>query len=96
MKRVTAASMVFTNGTITVYGIYCMRLHEGKKPWFDLNDPRTVELDKVTRTDKPGFYYPELAQYYLELARPYATPEAPAFSFGLPPAHMEPPCQASA
>ena len=81
MRKVTMAWMRSTDGTTTTYIVSRSFLHEGKKPYVDLNDPRTEDVGSITRTDKPSPFSGTLGQYYLEMAKRFETPEFPAFSF---------------
>ncbi len=78
--------MATTDGTITHYAIYRANLHYNlarREPYIDLNRNAqhiaTVTKDK--RQEDRSWHNDELSQRYLEMAQPFATPDAPAFAF---------------
>lgn len=71
--------MCYTDGTNTVYGIYRGELHCSGKPYIDLNKNCT-QITSI-KTKNQHWHNDELAERYLDMARPFATPAAPAFSF---------------
>jgi hypothetical protein len=80
-RRITCASMATTDGTTTYYSIYRATLHFHLKgePFIDLNR-NTTHLGTIKKENQ-HWHNDELAERYLEMARPYATAAAPAFSF---------------
>ncbi len=80
-RRITCASMATTDGTTTYYSIYRATLHFNLRgePFIDLNR-NTTHLATIKK-EKQHWHNDELPDRYLEMARPYATAAAPAFSF---------------
>jgi len=84
IRRITTASLVSTDGTITHYGIYEANLHFNLsgQPFIDLNhNTRFVTTITKDRRKDGRWANDELAHRYLEMARPYGTANAPAFTF---------------
>ena len=86
MRQITAVGMVYSDGQKSVYAVYRTMLHEGKKPYWDMNDHRSVEVGRVTKTkdESPAWMCSreELGRFYYDMAAPFAAPEWPAFVFG--------------
>lgn len=85
-RRVTCASMATTDGTITHYAIYRANLHYNlarREPYIDLNRSaqRIATITRDKRQEDCSWHNDELSQRYLEMAQPFATPDAPAFGF---------------
>ena len=89
MKRVTVAAMVYADGQKAVYAVFHAMLHEGKKSYWDMNDPRSVEVAQVVKNsaDTPRFNSGRfiLGKFYYDMAAPFACTEWPAFAFGYAP-----------
>jgi hypothetical protein len=78
-RRVTFATMIRTDGTNTVYGVYRGDLQLSGKPHIDLNR-NCIHVISIERMNQ-HWHNEELAERYLEMTRPYATDAAPAFCF---------------
>ena len=81
-RRITCASLATTDGTTTYYAIYRATLHfdlKGREPYIDLNR-NTVHVDTIKKENE-HWHNDELTERYLEMARPYSLPNAPAFCF---------------
>jgi hypothetical protein len=81
-RRITCASLSSTDGTTTYYAIYRATLHfdlKGREPFIDLNR-NTVHVDTIKKENQ-DWHNDELTERYLDMARPYSTAAAPAFSF---------------
>ena len=74
MRKITIATMIYTDGTETLYGVYHCKLRGRKKQYVDFNDGYTRQVGTVRKTG-PG--WPD----YLAMARQFETPEHPAFSW---------------
>jgi hypothetical protein len=87
-RKVTAASMIMCGGRLpTTYGVYRCTLHYGLK-----NKPDYLSFRKAKRVaivqhePSHSVLFPwELAKMYYDMAKPFATPEWPPFSFGYEP-----------
>lgn len=85
-RRITCASMATTDGAITHYAIYRANLHYNlarREPYIDLNRgaQRIATVTRDKRQEDSSGQNEELSQRYLEMAQPFATPDAPAFAF---------------
>ena len=75
-----------TDGTTTRYAIYRATLHYNlarSEPFIDLNRGAQY-VTTVTRDNgdkESNWHSDDLARRYLEMAEPFATPDAPAFAF---------------
>jgi hypothetical protein len=80
----TVATMIYTDGTRTVYAVYRCRVNAlgTRREHVNLNARTTVEVGTVERFDRPGGGSEELRDYYRDLVIPYETPEFPAYSLG--------------
>ena len=85
-RRVTIASLSMTDGRTTRYAIYRATLHYNlarSEPYIDLNRgaQHITTVTKDNRDKDSNWHNDELSQRYLEMAQPFATPDAPAFAF---------------
>lgn len=78
-RRITFTNMIRTDGRETVYGVYRGDLHLKGKPYIDLNR-NSIHLASVEKRNE-HWHQDELPERYLEMTRPHATPDAPAFCF---------------
>jgi hypothetical protein len=78
--KATIASLSTTDGTKTCYSIYqCVVRHPRSGAYVDMNADTTVRIARFSTTDKPrSLRAADVNAFYLELARPYGTPEFPA------------------
>jgi len=85
-RRVTIASLSMTDGTTTRYAIYRATLHYNlarSEPYIDLNRgaQHVTTVTRDNRDKESNWHNDDLARCYLEMAEPFATPDAPAFAF---------------
>lgn len=85
-RRVTIASLSMTDGTTTRYAIYRATLHYNlarSEPYIDLNRgaQHVTTITRDNRDKESTWHNDDLARRYLEMAEPFATPDAPAFAF---------------
>ena len=85
-RRVTIASLSMTDGRTTRYAIYRATLHYNlarSEPYIDLNRGAQLvtTVTKDNRDKESNWHNDDLARRYLEMAEPFATPDAPAFAF---------------
>jgi hypothetical protein len=73
-RRVTFTTMIRTDGSNTVYGVYRGDLQLAGKPHIDLNR-NCIHIISIERTNQ-HWHNEELAERYLEMTRPYATDAA--------------------
>jgi hypothetical protein len=85
-RRVTIASLSMTDGTTTRYAVYRATLHYNlarSEPYIDLNRgaQHVTIVTRDNRDKESNWHNDDLARRYLEMAEPFATPDAPAFAF---------------
>src|SRR5216684_4995495 len=85
-RRVTIASLSMTDGRTTRYAIYRATLHYNlarSEPYVDLNRGahHITTVTKDNRDKDSNWHNDELSQRYLEMVQPFATFDAPAFTF---------------